>query len=150
MHRKYLPKTKNALLLLQSCSAQLLPSAKCCMPTSTPPDLHPAIKVPKMNGWRFIGVDILLNSALNAISHEPVSMYCRIYLGSLFVLLSIIIFFIIIYKIYFVNNNNNNNYLHISKKIIGLGFSLVLKTLQLYEDYYTKKCTFSYHNLIGS
>ena len=72
------------------------------MPTSTPPDLHPAIKVPRMNGWRFIGVDILLNSALNAISHEPVSMYCRIYLGSLFVLLSIIIFFNKIYKIYFV------------------------------------------------
>ena len=128
MHRKYLPKTKNALLLLQSCSAQLLPSAKCCMPTSTPPDLHPAIKVPKMNGWRFIGVDILLNSALNAISHETVSMYCRIYLGSLFVLLSIIIFFIIIwiiYKIYFVNKQQQNT-----------------RT--------TKKCTFSYHNLIGS
>ena len=90
---------------------------KCCMPTSTPPDLHPAIKVPKMNGWRFIGVDILLNSALNAISHETVSMYCRIYLGSLFVLLSIIIFFIIIwiiYKIYFVNKQQQQ---------------------QLYEDY---------------
>ena len=75
---------------------------KMLMPTSTPPDLHPAIKVPRMNGWRFIGVDILLNSALNAISHEPVSMYCRIYLGSLFVLLSIIIFFIIINYINFI------------------------------------------------